>query len=80
MRGLVAEGALVQEVAQEAEGEDGRCERIASRLGAAESSGEELGAVLYRPNMLDIPRAGIVELAEGERTSSGNDTSKRVSY
>lgn len=43
---LVAEGSLVEEIADEAEGEDGRGEAIAGCLGAAaEEAGEGLVVV-----------------------------------
>lgn len=48
MGGLVTEGALVEEVAQETEREDSRCETVACCLAvAAEGAGEELGAVFW---------------------------------
>lgn len=49
VRGLVTQGALVEEVADEAETEDGGSKGVASGLGvAAERAGDELVAVFCR--------------------------------
>lgn len=46
MDGLVAEGTLVEQVADDAEGEDGGGEEVAGSLGlAAEQAGEDLVVV-----------------------------------
>jgi len=42
---LVAEGALVEEVADETEGEDGDGQGVAAGLGGAKEAAEESGAV-----------------------------------
>ena len=77
---LVTECTLVQEIAQEAEREDGHGEGIASSLGvAAKGAREELGAVFYR-SLLDTRWERDREPISGVRTSSGNDAAVRVSY
>lgn len=49
VRRLVAQGALVEQVAHDADREDGRGEGVAGRLGAAaEELGKDLVAILYR--------------------------------
>jgi hypothetical protein len=49
MRRLVTQGALVEEVADEAEAKDGRGKGVACCLAvAAEDASEELGAVFCR--------------------------------
>lgn len=74
---LVAEGALVEEVTDETEAEDGGGQEVAGYLGiAAESAGEELGAV-FCGDVLDdrvIGRLGSLGwLGLRGRTSAGDD-------
>jgi hypothetical protein len=62
--GLVAEGALVEEVADDAEGEDGGGEEVAGGLGfAAEQAGENLVVVFWEA------REGSLE--DCQRTDAG---------
>lgn len=80
VRGLVTEGALVEKVADEAEAEDGGGQEVAGYLGiAAESAGEELGAVFCGGDVLEgliIERWAVGPvgwLGLRGRTSTGND-------
>ncbi|KAL1842236.1 hypothetical protein VTJ49DRAFT_5714 [Mycothermus thermophilus] len=79
VRGLVAQGALIEVVAEEAEREDGDGEGVACQLAVApEEAGEELGAVFWEV-------LGYYWLAErwwvhlGMRTSASNDAGRRKS-
>ncbi len=77
MRGLVAQGALVEEVTDETEAEDGRGEGVACRLAVAtEGASEELGAVFCGKTGLDGGRARAQEPVQA-RTSAGNDAGER---
>ena len=77
MRGLVAQSALVEEITDEAEAEDGRGKSVACRLAiATEGASEELGAIFCWETGLDCGRGGGQEPVRA-RTSAGDDAGER---